>query len=195
MKSATSDVRTHDGRVLPVTAGSWRVDPSRSSASFTARVAGKAVRGRLPLSGGAYVSSSIEDSAAHLHAPIGALRTGSALLDRILAAPGFLDAEAHPDISFRSDMLVCVPTGWRAVGHLRVKGTDHPLVCELDADLRDQQQGPAAMTVTTRWVIDSTWITSQRVPMLARRIAMSCFIAFEPVDELDARRVQLAACG
>lgn len=193
MRSATPDIRIDNRGVLPVTAGSWRVDSARSSASFTARVAGKPVRGRLPLSGGAYVSASIEDSAAHLYAATGALRTGSAMLDRMLAGPGFLDAEAHPDISFRSEMLVCVPTGWRAVGHLQVKGTEHPLVCELDADLRDQQQGPAAMTITTRWVIDSTWITTQRVPMLARRIAMSCSLALEPVDELDARRLAPAA--
>jgi hypothetical protein len=114
------------------------------------------------------------------------------MLDRLLAGPGFLDAETHPDISFRSEMLVCVPTGWRAVGHLRVKGTEHPLVCELDADLRDQQPEPSAMTITTRWVIDSTWITTQRVPMLGRRIAMSCSLALERTDELDAGQLDAA---
>jgi polyisoprenoid-binding protein YceI len=193
MTTATPDIRFGRSGALPVTAGSWRVDSSRSSASFTARLAGRSVRGRLPLSGGAYVSASIEDSAAHLYAATGALRTGSAVLDRLLAGPGFLDAEAHPDISFRSEMLACVPTGWRAVGHLRVKGTEHPLVCELDADLRDQQQGPAAMTINTRWVIDSTWITTQRVPMLARRIAMSCSLALEQTDELDVGGLAPAA--
>jgi polyisoprenoid-binding protein YceI len=185
MTTATPDIRLGSHGALPVTAGGWRVDPSRSSASFTARVAGRPVRGRLPLSGGAYVSASIEDSATHLYAATGALRTGSAMLDRLLAGPGFLDAETHPDISFRSETLVCVPTGWRAVGHLRIKGTDHPLVCELDTALHDQQHAPAAMTIKTRWMIDSTWITTQRVPMLTRRIAMSCSLALEQTDELD----------
>jgi polyisoprenoid-binding protein YceI len=186
MTTVTPDIRFgSNSGVLPVTPGSWRADPSRSSASFAAHVAGRSVRGRLPLRGGAYVSASIEDSAAHLYAATGALRTGSAVLDQLLAGPGFLDAETHPDISFRSEMLVCVPTGWRAVGHLLIKGTEHPLVCELDADLHDQQQGPAAMTINTRWVIDSTWITTHRVPMLARRIAMSCSLALERTDELD----------
>jgi polyisoprenoid-binding protein YceI len=190
MRSATPDVRIDNSDVLPLGAGSWRVDSSRSTASFAARVAGKAVHGRCPLSGAAYVSSSIEESAAQLFAPTRALRTGSVLLDRMLAGPGFLDAEAHPDISFRSEMLVCVPTGWRAVGHLRVKDNEHPLVCELEADLRDQRRGSAAMTVTTRWVLDSTWITRQRVSMLARRIDMRCRIAFEQVDELNDRPSQ-----
>ena len=182
MTAATPDTRFGSGGVPPVTAGSWRVDPSRSSASFNARVAGSSIHGRLPLSGRAYVSAVIEESAAHLYAATGSLRTGSAMLDRLLAGPGFLDAEAHPEISFRSDVLVCVPTGWRAVGHLQVKGTEHPLVCELDADLRDEPQGPAAMTINTRWVIDSKWITTQRVPMLARRIAMSCSLVLEQTD-------------
>jgi len=193
MTTATPDIRFGSSGALPVTAGSWRVDSARSSAWFTARVAGRSVRGRLPLSGGAYVSATIEDSAAHLYAATSALRTGSAMLDRLLAGPGFLDAETHPDISFRSEMLICVPTGWRAVGHLRVKGAEHPLVCELDADLRDQQQGPAAMTINTRWVIDSTWITTQRVPMLARRIAMNCSLALEQSDELDVGGLAPAA--
>jgi polyisoprenoid-binding protein YceI len=193
MTTATPGIRIGSSGALPVTAGSWRVDPSRSSASFTARIAGRSVRGRLPLSGGAYVSAAIEDSAAHLHAATGALRTGSTMLDRLVAGPGFLDSEAHPDISFRSEMLVCVPTGWRAVGRLRVKGTEHPLVCELDADLRDQGPGPAVMTIKTRWVIDSTWITTQRVPMLARRVAMSCSLALEQTDELDLGGLSPAA--
>jgi polyisoprenoid-binding protein YceI len=185
MTTATPDTRIDSSGALPMTAGSWRVDSSRSSASFTARVAGSSIHGRLPLSGRAYVSAVIEDSAAHLYAATGALRTGSAMLDRLLAGPGFLDADAHPNITFRSEMLVRVPTGWRAVGQLRVKGTEHPLVCELQADLRDHQQGPTTMTINTRWVIDSRWITTQRVPMLARRIAMNCSVALEQTDEFD----------
>jgi polyisoprenoid-binding protein YceI len=136
----------------------------------------------LGLDGVAYVSASIENSAAHLYAVTASLRTGSPLLDRLLLGAGFLDAESFPCISFRADMLVGVPTGWRAGGQLRVKGTDHPLVCELDADLHDRP-GPPAMTVTTRWVIDSTWITNQRVPALSRRIAMTCSVALDHTHE------------
>jgi polyisoprenoid-binding protein YceI len=130
------------------------------------------------------VSPSLEDSAAHLYAATGGLRTGSEMLDRLLTGPQFLDAETHPSISFRSEMLVRVPTGWRAVGHLRIKGTDHPMVCELVADLRDSMLGQMAMSVETRWVLDSTWITTRRVPMLARRIAMGCSITLEQTDDL-----------
>jgi polyisoprenoid-binding protein YceI len=165
------------------------VDPTRSSASFTARVAGRSVRGRLPLIGAAYVSPAVEDSAAYLCAATGAVRTGSGMLDELIAGAGFLDSETYPDITFRSEMLARVPTGWSAVGQLWVKGAEHPLVCEFDADLRAQRPGVAEMTITTRWVIDAAWITTQWVPMLARQIAMSCSVALEPVDELDAARL------
>src|SRR3954468_9507524 len=184
MTTATPSVQLGGVGTPALAAGSWRVDPSLSRASFTARVAGRSVRGRLPLSGDAYVSPSVEDSAAHLYAATGGLHTGSAMLDRLLTGPQFLDAETHPSISFRSEMLVRVPTGWSAVGYLCVNGTDHPMVCDLVADLRDGALGQMAMTVATRWVFDSTWITTRRVPMLARQIAISCSITLEQTDDL-----------
>jgi hypothetical protein len=122
MAIGTSDIHPGTQDELPVPAGEWAVDPVRSSASFTARVAGRSVRGRLPLSGGARISATPEESAACLVATTTALSTGSGLLDRMLVGSGFLEAEAFPEISFRSDMLVHVPSGWRAVGQLEVKG-------------------------------------------------------------------------
>jgi polyisoprenoid-binding protein YceI len=99
-----------------VPAGSWRADPARSHVAFTARIAGRPLGGRLPLTGGVLITRPIEGSAARLTARTSALSTGSALLDRLLTGPGFLDAANFPEIGFRSELLVCVPTGWRAVG-------------------------------------------------------------------------------
>jgi polyisoprenoid-binding protein YceI len=177
MTTATTGLRSQSLDTLPTPVGEWRVDPLRSSAAFSGRFAGRHVRGRLPLAGEAVVTDPVEDSTAQFVARTDAVRTGHDLLDRLLAGPGFLDADAFPEIRFRSEMLVCVPTGWRAVGDLLVEGTEHPLVCELEADLRHSQPGAAAMTLTSGWVIDSTWITSQRWPGLSRRIVMTCSVA------------------
>src|SRR6202040_1650556 len=95
-------------------AGRWRVDPAQSHASFSASVVGRPVRGRLPLSGGVLITEPIEDSTARLVAKAGAVSTGSPVLDRLLAGPGFLDATAFPEISFRSELLTWAPAGWRA---------------------------------------------------------------------------------
>lgn len=167
-----------------VSTGNWRVDPARSYASFTARVAGGPVRGRLPLVGRVRIAKPIEDSEGRLAARTDALSTGSAVLDRLLTGPGFLDADVFPEISFSPELLVCVPTGWRAIGQLQVKGTEHALACQLDVAPNDQgsdqrSDGPPRMTITSRWVIDSRWVTRQRIPALSRRIAMTCSVALE----------------
>jgi polyisoprenoid-binding protein YceI len=140
------------------------------------------------LIGAVSVAASIEDSKAHLVALANEVSTGNRMLDRLLAGPGFLDIEEYPTISLRSQMLVCVPTGWRVVGQLEVKGIEHPIVCELEADLRSSPPptSAAAIILTTRWVLDSTWITRQRVPMLSRRIAMSCSLVLDHARDASA---------
>jgi len=112
------------GEPQRLAAGRWRVDPARSHASFAASVAGRPVRGRLPLSGGLLITEPIEDSTARLIARASAVSTGSPVLDRLLAGPGFLNAAAFPEISFRSELLAWVPAGWRAVGRLQVKNAE-----------------------------------------------------------------------
>jgi polyisoprenoid-binding protein YceI len=164
-----------------LTAGGWRVDPAQSHASFAASVVGRPVRGRLPLSGGVLITEPIEDSTARLAASAGAVSTGSPVLDRLLAGPGFLDAAAYPEISFRSELLARVPAGWRAVGRLQVKNAEHQLACYLALRLGGAQpDGSPRILITSSWVIDSRWVTSQWIPGLGRRIVMACSCSLEP---------------
>src|SRR5260370_1227847 len=139
--TTTPGIQLKPGGQSRLAAGSWRVDPARSHASFTARVAGRPVRGRLPLTGGVLIAQPIEDSTARLAATTNAVSTGSPVLDRLLTGPRFLDAGAFPEISFRSEQLVWVPAGWRAVGCLQVKNTEYELACQLDLDLPDTRPG------------------------------------------------------
>jgi polyisoprenoid-binding protein YceI len=162
-------------------AGIWRVDPARSHASFAARVAGRPVRGRMPLTGRVLVAEPVEDSVARLAATAGQVSTGSRVLDRQLAGPGFLDAAAFPEISFRSELLAWVPTGWRAVGRLQVKGTEHELACQLGLDRDGARPGePLRFRITSSWILDSRWITRQWIPGLSRPILMTCSFVLEP---------------
>jgi hypothetical protein len=102
-------VQVQPGAQLRPEAGSWRVDPARSHASFAARAAERQVRGRLPLTGRVLIAEPIEGSTAWLAARAGQVSTGSHMLDRQLAGPSFLDAGAFPEISFRSELLAWVP--------------------------------------------------------------------------------------
>jgi polyisoprenoid-binding protein YceI len=158
--------------------GRWRVDPARSHATFGARVAGGPVRGRLALAGHVRIAEPIEDSEACLTARADTLTTGSALLDQLITGPGFLDADVFPQISFQAELLVCVPSGWRAVGQLRIKGAERPLACQLG--VAPGARGASGMTVTSRWALDSRWVTRQRIPGLGRRIVMTCAVALTP---------------
>jgi polyisoprenoid-binding protein YceI len=99
------------GGPSPPATGNWRVDPARSRASFIAQIAGRAVRGSLPLTGQVLIAKPIEDSTALLAASATEVSTGSPALDRLLAGPGFLDAAAFPEIIFRSELLARVPAG------------------------------------------------------------------------------------
>jgi polyisoprenoid-binding protein YceI len=179
--ATTSGRQFLPARLPRLAVGSWRVDPARSHASFAARAAGRSVCGHLPLTGQVLVTEPIEDSTVRLAARTRAISTGSPLLDRLLAGPGFLDAAAFPEISFRSELLAWVPTGWRAVGRLQVKDTEHELACRFDPRLDDLQPGGRQqLLIACSWVIDSRWITRQWIPGLDRRIVMTCSLSLEP---------------
>lgn len=162
-------------------AGSWRVDPAQSQALFAARVAGRPVRGRLSLTGRVLIAERIEDSTARLDARASEISTGHPVLDRQLTGPTLLDAAAFPEISFQSELLAWVPTGWRATGHLQVKGTEHELACQLDVDRNgDPDDDSSPFRITSNWILDSGWITRQWIPGLSRRITMTCSFLLEP---------------
>ena len=130
---------------------------------------------------GARYRRPIEDSTARLAARAGAVSTGSPVLDRLLAGPGFLDAGTYPEISFRSELLAWVPAGWRAVGRLQVKNAEHELACQLALHLGGTRpDGSPCIVITSSWVIDSRWVTSQWIPGLGRRIVMTCSCSLEP---------------
>jgi polyisoprenoid-binding protein YceI len=162
-------------------AGSWRVNPAQSQALFAARLAGRPVQGRLPLTGRVLIAEPIEDSTATLAARASQVSTGYAVLDRQLAGPTFLDAAAFPEISFQSELLAWVPAGWRAVGCLQVKGAEHELACQLDVDRDGEPLGDSSLfRITSSWILDSRWITRQWIPGLSRRITMRCSFLLEP---------------
>ena len=181
MTTTTPGMQLPPGGQPRLSPGRWRVDPDQSHASFAASVVGRPVRGRLPLSGGVLITEPIEDSTARLIATAGAVRTGSSVLDRLLAGPGFLDAAAFPEISFRSERLAWDPAGWRVAGRLQVKNAEHDLACRLDLHPGGTRpDGSPRILLTSSWVIDSKWITRQWIPGLGRRVVMTCSCSLEP---------------
>ena len=71
MTTMTPGMQLPPGGQQRLAAGSWRVDPAQSHASFAASVVGRPVRGCMPLSGGVLITEPIEDSTALLIARAG----------------------------------------------------------------------------------------------------------------------------
>ena len=179
--TTTPDIQLKPDESTRLTAGSWRLAPSNSFVSFTARLPWRRVRGQLPLTGQVLIADPVEGSRAWLTASTSSVRTGSSVLDRALAGPAFLDARAYPDISFRSDLLTWVPSGWRAVGRLQIKDHEHELACEFGVQFGQPGLGDVPRPlVTCRWVIDAAWVASQPIPALDRRIEMTCSFRLDP---------------
>jgi hypothetical protein len=58
-------------------------------------------------------------------------------------------------------------SGSRPVARLppAVKNGEHELACQLDLDFPDTRPGePQRVIIATSWVIDSRWVTRQRIP-------------------------------
>jgi len=69
----------------------------------------------------------------------------------------------------------------RAAGRLQVKNTEQELASQLDVDLPGTRPcGPPRIIIARSRVIDARLVTSQRVPALGRRIAMTCSFWLEP---------------
>ena len=181
MNTTAPALQPRPGGMPGLAPGGWRVDPAHSHASFAARVAGRPVRGRLPMTGSVLIGEPIEDSAARLAATDERGQHRVAVLDRLLTSPAFLDAEAFPEITFSSELLVWVPAGWRAVGRLQVKGTEHELACQLSLQFGDARRADAAAHRDRQYLGDRLTVGDQPAdPGLGRRIVMTCSLSLEP---------------
>ena len=183
MTTATRELAADVHEVFADHVGAWEVITQRSSVFFTTRVAGLAVEGNFPLSGAVLLGPSLDDSAAYFSAMTSELRTGSGMLDMVLASPAFLDALAFPEVWFQSESIVRVPTGWRGIGALTVKDVERPVVCDFAVAVDESPAPVRRLYLAASWAIDSEWITMRAMPKMARRIAMGCSVVLQPIDD------------
>ncbi len=131
---------------LPLPAGTWRVDPGRSVASFSARgLGGVEVTGTVPL-----VSGSVEvDAAGRVRAATGTcdpagVATGSARRDADLRGPRLFDVAAFPRWTLVAGPAEGSPPE-RVEGVLTVRAAC-PLVLALEAVELDGAQARVVAT-------------------------------------------------
>jgi polyisoprenoid-binding protein YceI len=117
----------------PVTvpaAGTYRIDPERSTVSFATRhMFGLApVRGTFRLrSGHIRVAEDPAGSSAGATIAAESFHTGTAARDTQIRSASYLDTDRHPDIVFSSTGLERRDDGWVLRGTLTVRGTTRPV--------------------------------------------------------------------
>ncbi|MBV8957074.1 MAG: YceI family protein [Solirubrobacterales bacterium] len=140
---------------LPV--GTWRLDPTHSSASFAVKHMGVATfRGRFEKFD---ATLTVEDESAEL---VGTVDTSSIVvkdqnLQAHLGAPDFFDTERYPELTFRSTSLRREGDELIVDGELTVKGNTRPV------ESRGEIAGPAVtlgdvtkLGITLEAIVDRT---------------------------------------
>lgn len=126
---ATRNVEDTDAGIeLPV--GTYRIDPTRLTVSFRTRHLfglGR-VQGTFALrTGQIRVARPVEQSSATAVLAADSFTTGNSRRDDDVRSAKFLDAAAHPDITFTSDRLQHDEGTWTVSGTLCVHGIPRPL--------------------------------------------------------------------
>jgi polyisoprenoid-binding protein YceI len=120
------------GRLFP-DPGVWDIDPVHSSVRVRARHLGLAsIHGRIAeFSGSVVVTDPVENSVVEVTLRAGSVDTGNADRDAHLRSKDFLNADAYPDIAFRSKGLRPVTDDrWAMDGELTIRGVTRQVVLD-----------------------------------------------------------------
>jgi polyisoprenoid-binding protein YceI len=125
--------RVVEGKELPPS-GRWRIDPSHSDISFTARHMMIAkVRGRFrEFSGTIYIADDPEQSWVEVTINAASIDTGDADRDQHLKAPDFLDVERYPAITYLSRSVRAAGDRWLVDGELTVRDVTKPVTLSVE---------------------------------------------------------------
>ena len=122
-------------------AATWRIDPDRSVARFTAAT----LWGRVPVSGQlGRLRGSLNWDGAQGHGRLAiataGVSSGIELRDRHLRSGAFLDVANHPEITFEAGEVVVDGGRVRLTGELLVRGRRHPFACTAVVEALDESR-------------------------------------------------------
>jgi polyisoprenoid-binding protein YceI len=173
------------GHIEVPVAGDYRIDPQRSTISFTTRhMFGLApVRGTFALRDGhIHVADPVEDSTARATISATSFHTGVSARDKTVRSGQYLDVENHPDITFSSTRIEQVDGRWALQGSLAVRGRSQPLQVDVEevrldgADLR--------LRASSRVDRYEFGITAMK-GMTGRHLALRLDLTAQPVTAAD----------
>lgn len=169
----------------PGPAMEWRVIPEESSVTFSGITNGNRFEGRIREFSGAacFDERALENTTGTFRFSATSATTGIAERDRIMKAPEWLDAAAHPAAAFALTGLERLgPNTYRAQGVLEIKGVERALAFPLTLNLVDNRAS-GVVTIDRRefGVGEGEWGESEK--WLGYRISVSFRLRGEPTGE------------
>ena len=116
---------------LPLTAGTWTLDPFHSEVGFTVRHLGiSKVRGAFrQLDAQLVVGPTLEESSITATIEVASIDTGNSDRDAHVLAPDLLDVSIRPTLAFRSSSIIDEGDGeYRLDGELTIGDVTQPVV-------------------------------------------------------------------
>lgn len=152
-----------DSQLTTPAPGTYTIDTGRSTIAFTTRhffgLGG--VRGTFALaSGQVHIAADITQSSATAVVDAGSFSTGHAVRDKVVRSTRYLDAPAHPRITFVSNAVRVTDTGYVLRGELTVKAVAQPV--ELAVDRPEYGTDGVRLRATTRIDRYAFGVTAQK---------------------------------
>jgi polyisoprenoid-binding protein YceI len=130
--------------------GSYRLDPARTSVTFTAKKFGIfTIRGSMDVASGEFtVGRRLEESSLHVVLDAASFKTPMARRDEHVRSKTFLHTAEFPHVELDSTEVVRTTQGWQIQGLLSVRGRKAPVV--LTVSSAEQRGGLVLVHATTQ---------------------------------------------
>lgn len=119
---------------MPLTAGTWAIDPSHSSVEFVVRHMGLSkVRGRFgEFRAELIVGDDLSACSLTAEVELSSVSTNNADRDAHLAGTDFFDVEAAPKMTFVSTAIEGADGAYTATGDLSIRGVTRPVTLDIE---------------------------------------------------------------
>lgn len=173
-----------DDQLIVPAPGTYTIDAERSTITFATRhfFGLGAVRGTFTLvSGRVHVATDPTQSSTTAVIDAGSFSTGTGARDNVVRSPKYLNAAAHPHITFVSNAVQATGTGYLLRGDLTVKAVTQPV----DLTVEKAQKGPDGIRLRATTRIDryAFGITVDK-GMTARHLDLSLDIVAVPAPNV-----------
>ncbi len=175
---------TTDLSSIPLSTGTWTIDPAHSAVTFSVRHLGLAkVRGRFnDFSGSVTVGADVGETVVRADIDLSSVDTSNADRDAHLRSSDFFDAETHPQMTFVSTGVSGSTDAYALDGNLTINGVTKPV--SLDVEFFGAETNPMDNTVragfsATGSIARSDFGVSFEIPLGADKVAIGDKVSLE----------------